>query len=350
MLELVGPVLPSLTKSESLNLRDFLTGLGLAVVARIVEQLGGQLRVDSKVGEGSQFSFLIPLSLSVEVDRSAGSSRSSGSSRPAQPSKPGSRPRSLFTGTSEHEIENLVQALSSNHMTSSRESLRDTTNESKSIELPSQPPATRQPSAGRFDVTDSSIPIRPVKVDEFDRPMVSPPMPSPRSEKLFAGGYFTNIPMSPSSLSAAGSTISTSYSSTTFTSSKSLAEPIESGKLRVLIVEDNDINRTILAKRLTLNGHLVVNTTNGQEGLDKVTVDRSFDLVLMDIQYVCSLHWHPHLISQSPQDADFERLRGYPRNPRTREGAACTQQAFISKFKWPDTNFRSVGFPFGTTA
>jgi hypothetical protein len=35
-------------------------GLGLAVVARSVEQLGGQLRVDSKVDQGSRFSFLIP--------------------------------------------------------------------------------------------------------------------------------------------------------------------------------------------------------------------------------------------------------------------------------------------------
>lgn len=34
-------------------------GLGLAVVARSVEQLGGQLRVDSKVDQGSRFSFLI---------------------------------------------------------------------------------------------------------------------------------------------------------------------------------------------------------------------------------------------------------------------------------------------------
>jgi len=34
-------------------------GLGLAVVARSVEQLGGQLRVDSKVDHGSRFSFLI---------------------------------------------------------------------------------------------------------------------------------------------------------------------------------------------------------------------------------------------------------------------------------------------------
>ncbi|KAG5724226.1 Cyanobacterial phytochrome B, partial [Termitomyces sp. T112] len=36
-------------------------GLGLAVVARITEQLDGQLRVDSKVGVGSRFSFLVSL-------------------------------------------------------------------------------------------------------------------------------------------------------------------------------------------------------------------------------------------------------------------------------------------------
>lgn len=39
---------------------DVFKGLGLAVVARIIEQLGGQLRVDSKSNEGSTFSFLIP--------------------------------------------------------------------------------------------------------------------------------------------------------------------------------------------------------------------------------------------------------------------------------------------------
>lgn len=55
-------------------------------------------------------------------------------------------------------------------------------------------------------------------------------------------------------------------------------------QLRILIVEDNDINRTILAKRLVLDGHIVVNTTNGQEGYDMVESDRDFDCVLMDIQ------------------------------------------------------------------
>lgn len=51
-------------------------------------------------------------------------------------------------------------------------------------------------------------------------------------------------------------------------------------------MQDNDINRTILAKRLTLDGHIIVNTTNGQEGLETVEMDRNFDCILMDIQCV----------------------------------------------------------------
>jgi hypothetical protein len=35
-------------------------GLGLAVVARLVDVLGGQFRVNSEVTKGSQFSVLIP--------------------------------------------------------------------------------------------------------------------------------------------------------------------------------------------------------------------------------------------------------------------------------------------------
>ena len=44
-------------------------GLGLAVVAHSVEQLGGQLRVDSKVDQGSRFSFLIPFTVWEECGR-----------------------------------------------------------------------------------------------------------------------------------------------------------------------------------------------------------------------------------------------------------------------------------------
>ena len=55
-------------------------------------------------------------------------------------------------------------------------------------------------------------------------------------------------------------------------------------------LQDNDINRNILAKRLTLDGHTVVDTTDGQQGAEAMETDYGFDCVLMDIQSViCSL-------------------------------------------------------------
>jgi signal transduction histidine kinase len=37
------------------------TGLGLALVRRLVESLGGQVSVESRLGQGTTFSFTLPL-------------------------------------------------------------------------------------------------------------------------------------------------------------------------------------------------------------------------------------------------------------------------------------------------
>lgn len=173
-----------------------------------MEQLGGQLRVDSKVDEGSSFSFLIPFAM--------GSDRSSSS---------GSSQRSQSRSARADEIESLVNALA-NHPNSIISSLG---NSPKSLSLAS-----------------------PAKTNAKDLSVANPSASPKRPSRSRMQSNETSTP------------------------------------LRVLIVEDNDINRTILAKRLTLDGHLVVNTTNGQEGLDMVQSDREFDCVLMDIQYVCT--------------------------------------------------------------
>lgn len=78
----------------------FALGLGLAVVARIVEQLGGQLRVDSKVDEGSRFSFLVAFSTDT----------ASSSSSPQ---------RTRTQSTSRAEIDSFVSALAGHPLTSS---------------------------------------------------------------------------------------------------------------------------------------------------------------------------------------------------------------------------------------
>jgi len=51
------------------------TGLGLAICRRLIEQLGGELKVHSRVGEGSRFWFSIPAAIPLEAEEPLASVR-----------------------------------------------------------------------------------------------------------------------------------------------------------------------------------------------------------------------------------------------------------------------------------
>lgn len=52
---------------------------------------------------------------------------------------------------------------------------------------------------------------------------------------------------------------------------------------RLLVVDDNKVNRMILSRSLELQGHVVETAENGREGLEKIR-SGTFDLVLLDIE------------------------------------------------------------------
>ena len=52
---------------------------------------------------------------------------------------------------------------------------------------------------------------------------------------------------------------------------------------KILLVEDNEMNRDMLSRRLIRRGFQVVFATDGQEGVDLARSERP-DLILMDIQ------------------------------------------------------------------
>jgi CheY-like chemotaxis protein len=57
------------------------TGLGLALCKQLVELMDGEIKVTSKVGKGSSFSFVLP----YEIDRSVGAASEPARERPARP-------------------------------------------------------------------------------------------------------------------------------------------------------------------------------------------------------------------------------------------------------------------------
>ncbi|KZS90438.1 hypothetical protein SISNIDRAFT_415403 [Sistotremastrum niveocremeum HHB9708] len=227
-------------------------GLGLAVVARIVEQLGGQLRVDSKLDKGSKFSFLIPFSL-IKEDSASSASRSGSSVSSSRPSNRLSSDESVS-----HKIDDLFDAISSDHMATPGTPARQVP---RSSSRRSRKNNAAVGEHGEFHVEGSKYPVRSIKMDESKldqkRSASAPPPVNPE--------------ISPPPVA-------------TSTSTTPPDTPADTEDMRILIVEDETINRTILRKRLTLDGHEVVGTTNGQEGVDMIEKDRDFDCVLMDIQ------------------------------------------------------------------
>jgi two-component system cell cycle response regulator DivK len=51
---------------------------------------------------------------------------------------------------------------------------------------------------------------------------------------------------------------------------------------KILLVEDNEMNRDMLSRRLTRNGFEIVIAVDGREGVDKAASERP-DLILMDM-------------------------------------------------------------------
>jgi CheY-like chemotaxis protein len=74
---------------------------------------------------------------------------------------------------------------------------------------------------------------------------------------------------------------------------------------KILLVEDNELNRDMLSRRLQKRAFEVTIAIDGQEGIDKALAD-SFDLILMDLS-----------LPDVDGCAATRRLRADPRTERT---------------------------------
>ena len=280
-------------------------GLGLAVVARIISQLGGQLRVESKVGYGSKFTFVLHFRLPGPQDLTAQGSVRSSSTRASKSigesssasladqhgggtvqkpnrrtSSGGSRASGGVSIHSRHsEIDSLVQAISSQPASRSDGSVQS-----------SSKPIVRPIESGQVNIEDSGTPVRSLRIDtsEVETPQIDgipssrPQMPGLARRATHANvraGSTHNMPTVPARPQRQASAHAAPPMSPPLQGSSSPQ------RMRIMIVEDDAINRAILLKKLTKDfSHEVKQAVHGEEAVRLFEKDQDFDIVLMDLQ------------------------------------------------------------------
>lgn len=289
-------------------------GLGLAVVARTVRNMGGQLRVKTEEGKGSRFVIVLGFDTDSTGPRQLEPARAHGSASPSRPSsshhqdgevtlvyrnpEPRPVPARKESTNSMNSLMSLKSGKSGKSDASQRsdtdrlidaiqEPLRLTDDKSKtldsagrgtrssttSIEPPITPSKSRSlpsPRAlksslhrppGVETVKDSGTPLRPVRIpdDQRDQPSGS----KPGVKVLFEEPKSVDAPSDTTEINTLGSRENFS----------------------VLVAEDDPINSKIMKKRLEKLGHMVHLTVNGEEcSSAHGEQPAAFDAVLMDLQ------------------------------------------------------------------
>ncbi|EQK97770.1 ATPase-like, ATP-binding domain protein [Ophiocordyceps sinensis CO18] len=304
-------------------------GLGLAVVARILRNMDGQLRLKSEEGQGSRFVIQLPFYL---PDASPGGESTSESSCISHSSNLVAAPESLKaapdgeimlidrgssinvaadgermtleeTSSGSHQsvgslgsrgsqrsdadrLINAIQTPLSLHDSQTGYFAHRPDSKGNSAHAPSRTsvigpslsasPQTRKPSSlpptatrnepGTADVRDSKTPVRAIKVPEEYQDIPAPGHAGERSRVLFELTNERAHKPKPSNNVASPRVADTS-------------------SIRTLIAEDDPINMKILRKRLERAGHEVRHAVNGEDCATLYKEDSSsFDAILMDMQ------------------------------------------------------------------
>ncbi|KAF2657775.1 hypothetical protein K491DRAFT_714238 [Lophiostoma macrostomum CBS 122681] len=301
-------------------------GLGLAVVARIVRNMNGQLRLKSEEGKGSrfvlQFPFDIPESEIAESKepsdasllpppdtaspsqvegeltlvapslsrRSSGGSthlerRDSTESITSKTSKHSTGKGSLLSGSSmrsnKSDVDRLIEAIQEPHLLDNRgsgkaversrssSSLRPKLTKRNSWDAPESPSKARERSKAIERMDPGAIPP-PHQRSVDDTPVKAVKMPdeagSPVDKRPKTGSIIGEVDFEVPQVASA-------------------SEDLSTGHMRVLVAEDDPMNSRIIKKRLEKLGHAVYLTVNGEECASAFgDKPQEFDVILMDMQ------------------------------------------------------------------
>jgi CheY-like chemotaxis protein/anti-sigma regulatory factor (Ser/Thr protein kinase) len=235
---------PFTQEDSSLSRRHGGAGLGLSIVARLLEAMGGTVEVSSRQGVGSVFSFTIPLP-----------SDAVGATPQREPWESALAGRSILV-IEPAEIARATIA----------EMLR-----TRGVFASAFAAASDVPPHARFACAITSDPA----IDIEPKVVITSPL------EQTSHRFQLTRPIGERELFA---TVATALGATKPAAHYTLEPAFRArGGLRVLVVDDNEVNREIIAEMLARLGHDVTIAADGEGALATLQA-QTFDAVFMDVQ------------------------------------------------------------------
>lgn len=283
--------------------QDRVLGLGLAVVARTVRNMNGQLRLTSEEGHGSRFIIQFPFSLKKKPKEVQIAPIPLRPLTPNEITLVNKRSQVIGGGTrkrSDHGRSSIHGSRSGSFSSSSSKSNRSDID--RMIEDFSEP--VSKPKAAMALREKNSVPrgsrnpnpsqngksVGDFSPELLDSPPVVPGYIAVSGEKTLLSA----IRMPDESLAVQPEKAFKQSSPEGFeerraTQSKAIKQ-LDAKNLRILVAEDDPINNRIIKKRLEKSGHEVQITVNGQECATAYQEKLAFfDVILMDMQVSITL-------------------------------------------------------------